>query len=65
MNNETLVNPSFYDEPLLELSEQLRSDEKSFLLNIRFKLMKNSALFNCVTTGNPNSLLTLVDLKQT
>lgn len=29
--------------PLLELSEQLRSDEKFFLLNIRFKLMKNFA----------------------
>lgn len=65
MNNETPVNPFFYDEPLLELSEQLRSDEKSFLLNIRFKLMKNSALFNRVTTGNSNNLLTLVDLKQT
>lgn len=40
-------------KPLLELSEQLRSDETFFLLNIRFKLMKNPAFLIALSLEIP------------
>lgn len=46
--------------PLLELSEQLRSDETLFYL-IYNQSDEEFTLFNRVTTANFNSLLTLVD----